>query len=89
MGMIKDQHKKMIKTTDDFYPNYPNDEVEVQLVLYYFHSMVSKLTVFGMDDYGLEIEGDAEDYSRLKDLYDNMLEPITIDWLTENGFTQF
>lgn len=89
MGMIKDQHKKMIKTTDDFYPNYPNDEVEVHLVLYYFHSMVSKLTVFGIDDYGLEIEGDAEDYSRLKNLYDNMPEPVTIDWLIENGFTQF
>lgn len=88
-SMILEGYTRMIKTTDNFYPNYENDMVEVKVRLCNYNGKYTKLSVWGADDFGMEIEGKEEDFDRLKELYNQMPEPITKDWLLAHGFEVF
>ena len=90
MKTVLTQNSKFIKTTDYFYPNYEDNKVSVYLFGGYigaYGEWLSKISVHGADDYGLSIEGNKEDYERFEKLYNEIPEPITIDWLVEHGFS--
>ena len=80
--------EKMIKTTDNWYPNYPNDEVNVDLYICDWLGDDSFVCVYieGADDYCLERVGKLSEYNELRDLYDSLPEPITQEWLLRHGF---
>ena len=85
------KEERYISTTDDFYPNYSNNKVEAKVFKIEgspnkFHDM-SKISVWGADDFGMEIEGSPDDYEKFLEIYNNLPEPITIQWLKDNGFT--
>lgn len=52
--------EKYIYVDDDWYPNYQGDKVKLNMVLYYSSNEKKyryiKITAFGLDDFGLEIE---------------------------------
>jgi hypothetical protein len=91
---ILQQKEKIIKTTDDFASNYDGSMVKVKVSQIRIKNrwqtnFYSKLIVAGNDDLIYEIEKPGEEYHRLENIYDNLPEPITIKWLTENGFRPF
>ena len=66
------------KTTDNWYPNLPDDQVSVT---------VSKgcISVWGDDDFGM---GKSFTNGDEKVFFRNLPEVITIAWLKEKGFTR-
>ena len=91
---IKDVEKRMVKVTDNWFPNYENDMVQVSTELtrqdgvYY-----GRVSAWGMDDTGVELwreaynEADAlKMYEDMYKLYLSVPDGITIDWFLERGF---
>ena len=84
--VIQRMHEKMLKTSDDFCPNFPDNEVCVHIVYSNIDEERVQLTVFGQDNTAMMIEGSVGDYDRLKNIYNRLPEPITKEWLLDNGF---
>ena len=88
MLIIKEE-TKFVSTKEDWYPNYPNNKIKVHIGLYNFNYLYTKITIFGADDYGLEIELKGDNYNKLLELYNQISDFITKDELERMGFTRF
>lgn len=58
------------KTTDEWYPNFPNDEVEVSFL--YLNDGTFRVCVWGNDDFGMEL--DFESLIEAEDIFDKILD---------------
>lgn len=88
------EYTKYIKTTDNWYGNYPGDRVQVRVFRTEWQSggeiqSYSSLQVWGNDDFALVLEKGYDDFSELVELYNKMPEPVTKDWCIEHGFKVF
>lgn len=93
-------HSRMVTVTDDWCPCYPENQVEVSLYMAYFTKCkswndhyVTKISAWGMDDHGVEIERtfnnhrDAVDfYEELYELYISIPNGVNMHWFIEHGF---
>jgi hypothetical protein len=91
--------EKMIKVTDDWCPNYPNNEIKLKLALvtYNGHFPYIVLCAWGMDDKGVEKFYDADTKEKKKNLlkaYNEMLKEfesipdfVCYKWFLQHGFT--
>ena len=97
--MLKLHREKFVKTTDDWYPNFPEDKVKILLSLQempggYYTVM---LRAWGADDFALTLDktGLANFYvalglyQELEKIYESVPEIVTKDWFYKRGFVQF
>lgn len=77
----------MIKTTNDWAPNYPNSEVK--LFLSKLNTGDYRVAVFGMDDCGMN--KDIMDIVEACSLYNKIKNrgTVSFNYLTRLGFEQF
>jgi hypothetical protein len=85
--MFKRRETK-VKTTDNWCPNFPNDEVEVTLMKLKEDKPTYRICVWGEDDLGMEIDVQTNDPSKLIKMYDKLIaQPfITMTHLKSLGF---
>ena len=94
--------EKMVKTSSNWCPNYPNDEIKISMLLYDgWEDIIVKVIAEGMDDTGVELEYTAEKtpfgyymadrvWEQWKEyIYDKVPDTpdgIDEDWFLERGF---
>ena len=94
-----ERYEVMVKVDDDWYPNYPNDEIRIAVIkLPQFtrdDPMVVRICAWGNDDYGLEkdftVSSNGDRTRKYKDLIkyaDQLkeLEPINAKFLKSEGW---
>lgn len=74
--------KEMRPTTDDWYPNFPGNMVEVNVQE--LSNKLWRVSVWGNDDYGMEI--DVQTRMQALDIYQSLPIIITQQDLYERGF---
>ena len=79
-----------VKTTDDWYPNFPNSEVEISLMKLMDGKSTYRLCVWGADDCGMEIDVETTNPDNLIREYESLISspPITKKHLTSLGFVR-
>lgn len=91
---------RMITVTDDWYPCYPGNQVELSICLMHFtkceswnEHYVVKISAWGMDDTGVEIYEETDDYhtavrtyAKYLRLYESIPDGKDRHWFIENGF---
>ena len=101
MMQILFSHSRMVTVTDDWFPCYPINQVELSLSLTHFSKCESwddhymaKISAWGMDDHGVEIEYIANNYQdavhsyeKLSKLYRSVPNGVDMHWFFENGFS--
>ena len=93
---IQNRVKKMITVTDDWFPCFEGNQVEVTLGMYFFKNYYLILSVWGADDCGVEMQYTALDendgkakFDEWKKIYDSIPESgIDRDWFYERGFVR-
>ena len=90
--------ERMIKVTDNWCPNYPNNEVRLRLTLatYNGHCPYIILSAWGFDDLGVEKIYEANTKEKKKNLlnaYEEMLKEykaipdfVCYEWFLQHGF---
>jgi len=89
-------NERYITVTDDWYPCYKGHKVKLSLALCFFKNYYIKLSVWGADDFGLEIEENFQNESEAMIRYEE-LEPYfrsipngkNKQWFREQGFKPF
>lgn len=94
--------ERYVRVTDDWYPCYPEQKIQLSLTMYRWYRLmrypvyIIKLTAFGMDDTGVEIEYTATRkktakklYKELKAIYDSIPDGIDMQWFFDHGFERF
>lgn len=96
--MQVDKIQKFVKTTDDWYPNYPGDLVRVFLLNQYNSPNRKwdfvRIAVWGDDDFGLEMdfcgatqeENDAKFKEWKEEIYDKIPDVVTAEYFRKLGF---
>lgn len=91
---------KFIKVDDNWYPTFPNNQVNMSLIFNYFKlnktdsNKLVRCCVWGADDFGLEIDFESESLNELKDkflewkkyLYDEIPEITNKEYFYNLGF---
>lgn len=81
------QESKMVKVNDDWYPNFPNNEIEVVLVLYKDYAL---FRAYGADDTYVEMICEYQTeiaYNTWKEfIYDKIPDVVNKQWFLEHGF---
>lgn len=91
----------MITVTDDWLPCYPGNQVELAILMVHFTQCASwdehylvKVSAWGMDDCGVEIERTTADYheairmyNELFEIYKGVPDGVDLDWFCSNGFS--
>ena len=83
-----------VKTTDDWYPNYPDNEVEVSIMSLVSckedieHPTTYRICVWGADDCGMEFDVETKEPHAMMMLYNNLIsgKPLTKNYLSSLGF---
>lgn len=77
----------MIKTSDNFFPNFPNNEVQVSFNR--LNDGLYRVAVWGMDDFGMD--KDFVDKDNAEELFKKLskLKNVTKQILKENGLEVF
>ncbi len=78
------KEEKMVRTVDDWCPNYEGGTVKVCMCIW--EDRPARITIFGADDFGVEIEGSE---SEIRKIYDEMPDVITVKWTYDHGFKDF
>lgn len=93
--------KRRISVADNWCPCYPDGTVELSLKLYApginEEECYVKITAFGMDDFGVEMEYVTDDFSDALDrfkfwdewIFSKVPDGITVEWFYEHGFVNF
>lgn len=88
--------ERFITVTDDWYPCYPEQKIQLSLTMYRYPVYIIRLTAFGMDDTGVEIvytetRGKTAEklYNELKAIYDSIPDGIDMQWFFDHGFERF
>lgn len=91
--MIINEEKRMLTVTDDWFPCYPNSQVELRVALLNYNQYYLKLSAWGLDDTGVEIELDADNeedgmnkYKMLKWFFDSIPDGVDRYWFYDHGF---
>lgn len=86
--------ERMIRVTDNWHPCFGGNKVRLRLSLCYFRHYYVKLSAWGADDTGVEIELGASDlaeanqkYQELEKLFDTVPDGVNRKWFLDNGFT--
>lgn len=99
------REEKMITVTDgdsSWHPCYPNNQVKVSIFAFsYEHrnktKFYGKVSAWGTDDFGVEIEFSANDKKSLMALYehfkhyiyDEIEDGVNLEWFYKHGFINF
>ena len=76
---------KMVAVTEDWYPPFKTETGSAVLVsIYRFGPDNHRVSVWGADDFGLELEG--LDEATAFRLYDSIVDGVTQDSLRDKGF---
>lgn len=88
--------KRKVHVVDDWYPCFPGDTIELKVGMFYFQSYYVKLSAWGADDTGVEIEKTAEKLPEAVALYDELMEKfnqipegVDMKWFLDSGFSRF
>ena len=73
---IKNPWRKFIDTTEDWYPNYPDNQVEVSFLKSLDHSGYC-VCVWGDDDCGMERVYSNQEFAAARELYHNLVDNTT------------
>lgn len=91
--MVIKEEKRMLTVTDDWYSCYPNSQVELRVSLFNCDQYYLKLSAWGLDDTGVEIELNADNeedgmnkYKMLKWLFDSIPDGVDMYWFYGHGF---
>lgn len=77
----------MVKTTDNWFPNYEGDQVALSLTKLQGYPITYRVCVWGMDDCGMERDFQTNDPTEAKKLFDKLKDAIvTMGYLSELGF---
>jgi len=78
-----------IKATDDWCPNFPNDEVELSICKLTFPETLYRVSVWGADDCGMNV--DIKDINEALALYNKIKSKGTVNmqYLSKLGLESF
>lgn len=87
--------ERMVNVVDDWYPCFDGNKVRLKLKLCYFKGYYIKLSAWGADDTGVEIEYDAVDlpdavrqFGVLSDVFDSVPDECDRQWFLDHGFVR-
>lgn len=90
-----EKKERMVEVNDDWYPCFPGNKVRLRLSLLYFKCYYVKLSAWGADDTGVEIECHASDfqdaadkYNALSKVYDSVPDGCDRQWFFDHGFVR-
>lgn len=92
-----EKKERMVEVNDDWYPCFPGNKVRLRLSLslLYFKLYYIKLSAWGADDTGVEIECHASDfqdaadkYNTLSKVYDSVPDGCDRQWFFDHGFVR-
>ena len=85
--------ERMVLVTDNWYPCFDGNKVRLKLKLCYFKGYYIKLSAWGADDTGVEIEYKALDlpdavkqFKVLSDVFDSVPDGCNRQWFYDHGF---
>lgn len=88
-----EKRERMVTVTDDWHPCFDGNKVRLRLGLYFFKNYYVKLSAWGADDTGVEIEHTCQDYSDavhkfaiLSSVFDYIPDEIDRAWFLDHGF---
>lgn len=89
------EKERMIRVTDNWHPCFGGNKVRLRLSLCYFRHYYVKLSAWGADDTGVEIECHASDmqdaadkYNALSKVYDSVPDGCDRQWFFDHGFVR-
>ena len=96
-GLNQKRIDKMVIVTDDWYPCFEGNKVEVSLSINYLDTLnyhFVRICVWGADDFGLEMDYEDENYENLiskynewkETIFDKAQDGINQKWFMERGF---
>lgn len=93
---------KRVKTPDNWYGNYGENEDEVEVIfkydtttpftcsgIFYPSKPFVSVTIWGNDDFALDITSDEEDLIKLLNLYYDIHDGVTQEWAYDHGMVQW
>ena len=91
--MIVKKRKRMITVSDDWYPCYNDNKVMLGLYIFEDDDYAVKMTVWGADDFGLELgyynlskQEAIDTFNSLLDLFNSVPENTNKTWFRDKGF---
>jgi len=99
-GFGLNELEKMVVVTDDWYPCFEGNKIKISIFITFFNNSkyhFVKISVWGADDFGLELYYENENYDNLvakynewkENIYDKAVDGINQDWFYERGFSEF
>lgn len=89
----EDYVEKMVTTTENWYPNYPENKVRVFLRIVQGYNEFVRIAVWGADDFGLEMSFNGtplenrQKFTEWEDaIFHKVPEPCTKDYFRKLGF---
>jgi len=84
------KHTCVVKTNEDWYPTV-NGELKMSVMKYNAGkaNKLNRICIWGGDDFGMDRDFEDFDsitFDEMKEIADNIPEPITVKWLLANGF---
>lgn len=90
---MHEKKQRMITVTDNWHPCFDENKVRLTLSLNFFRNYYVKLSAWGADDTGVEIEYDTSDYddavahfATLEKFYESIPDGVNRRWFLRNGF---
>ena len=90
------QDERYITVTDNWYPCYKGHKVKLSIGLYFFKNYYIKLSAWGADDFGLEIEENFQNesdammrYKELEPYFRSIPDGVNKRWFRQQGFRPF
>ena len=91
------EHKvRMLPVTDNWHPCYEGNTVRLRLSLNYYNGFYVRLSAWGADDFGLDLDryADTEEealnlYKEMENLFDSIPDGVEQDYFYNLGFEQF
>ena len=84
---------RMVRVTDDWYPCFDGNRVRLKLKLCFFKHYYIKLSAWGADDTGVEIEYVALDlpdavkqFEVMSEIFDSVPNECDRQWFYDHGF---
>jgi len=98
-GLSQFRVDRMVTVTDDWYPNFKDNQIKLSLFLSYinqpdYHIQFVRICVWGADNFGLELDYTGLSYEDLlyhydlwkEHIFDKVPDGVNQQWFYEHGF---